>query len=444
MAGGRPQAQGNEVVSSSFFGMRQTRTDLRTGLTEWLKNFRAGTGRPPWMDQTMGSLSAMLSAAQAEERVAAAIPMIALGQDQKALPVLLASAKAEGAQRAAAAEALPWLPSPQRLDLFRQLRAMDLSQQALLAAINALAVIPDSEAEKALWDVLGERQDLATTGEVLSALRTSYFGSSYGTGSQVRPADRAAIITVAKARVAGGTEMQQVVGLILLLATSPADAAEAGKAVYQETKNSDYLRMDGLAVHLLAQSPADSDKDAVAVLQSGATALRRVALLYLATREESLRTLRETLYLNFDNPSLTTVRYTSSPDGTPMPITPTAPAGLAPDVLRPILGDPDRQQAAYAGYLLSLLHEADGFEPLATYWRENGKTDDATRKLVYRAAAALNDDKLTAVLAEVYASYEKQTYYVREFYWTIRGIQGPQILELRKRIRQEIGMDGLR
>ena len=31
-----------------------------------------------------------------------------------------------------------------------------------------------------------------------------------------------------------------------------------------------------------------------------------------------------------------------------------------------------------------------------------------------------------------------------EFYWTIRVMEGPNALRLRKRIRQEVGMDRLR
>jgi hypothetical protein len=33
---------------------------------------------------------------------------------------------------------------------------------------------------------------------------------------------------------------------------------------------------------------------------------------------------------------------------------------------------------------------------------------------------------------------------MREFYWTIRSMHGPEILKLRKKIRDEIGIEQLR
>ena len=33
---------------------------------------------------------------------------------------------------------------------------------------------------------------------------------------------------------------------------------------------------------------------------------------------------------------------------------------------------------------------------------------------------------------------------LKDFYWTIRGMKGPEILEFRKRIRDEIGLQNLR
>ena len=46
------------------------------------------------------------------------------------------------------------------------------------------------------------------------------------------------------------------------------------------------------------------------------------------------------------------------------------------------------------------------------------------------------------VLAEIYKDRDRLD--VRDFYWTIRGMTGPEILAFRKQIRDEIGMDQLR
>ncbi len=61
--------------------------------------------------------------------------------------------------------------------------------------------------------------------------------------------------------------------------------------------------------------------------------------------------------------------------------------------------------------------------------------------MVYRAIAALNDPHSVPVLAEIFKHREEID--VRDFYWTIRTMKGPEILALRKQIRDEVGMDHL-
>jgi hypothetical protein len=93
-------------------------------------------------------------------------------------------------------------------------------------------------------------------------------------------------------------------------------------------------------------------------------------------------------------------------------------------------------------YFLALLGEPRGLPALIQYWREQHAADKSWQRLVYRAIAALNDDAQVPVLDEIYKNHER--YEVREFYWSIRGMTGPQALELRKKIRKEVGMDYLR
>jgi hypothetical protein len=95
------------------------------------------------------------------------------------------------------------------------------------------------------------------------------------------------------------------------------------------------------------------------------------------------------------------------------------------------------------GYLLALMGDRSGMDSLLDYWRNN-REDQSAQRLVYRAAAALRADDMVPVLEEIYAGYAKQPYYVREFYWTIRLIGGEGALKLRKRIRDEVGMQQLR
>ncbi|HOQ88412.1 MAG TPA: hypothetical protein PLQ89_22135, partial [Phycisphaerae bacterium] len=105
---------------------------------------------------------------------------------------------------------------------------------------------------------------------------------------------------------------------------------------------------------------------------------------------------------------------------------------------------PDPRAAARAAYLLATLKDSAGLDTLIRYWREQARDDHAVRRMVYRAITALNDDSRTAVLEEVYRTYAKDDYWLRDFYWTIRSMSGPNVLALRKQIRDEVGMESLR
>jgi hypothetical protein len=57
--------------------------------------------------------------------------------------------------------------------------------------------------------------------------------------------------------------------------------------------------------------------------------------------------------------------------------------------------------------------------------------------LTYRAIAALDDASYLAVLKTIYGKLEG--YEVTQFYWTIRPMTHPALLEFRKKIRAEKG-----
>ena len=97
-----------------------------------------------------------------------------------------------------------------------------------------------------------------------------------------------------------------------------------------------------------------------------------------------------------------------------------------------------------AGYLLALLGEPAGLTPLEKYWRTQAHDDQAWLRRVYAAVAALGDDDKTPLLEEIYQTLRVQgPHYVRDFYWTIRIMEGPLVMRLRKQIRTEIGMANL-
>ncbi len=167
-------------------------------------------------------------------------------------------------------------------------------------------------------------------------------------------------------------------------------------------------------------------------------AMREAAVSFLAMGAGAITTIRDRIYLNTNTPH-DNVTHASG-----QPITVSAPANLPTEPLAQLLTNPDAKLAAMAGYLLAISGSRDGFRTLESYWRGQAHAGDAWRKLMYRAITSLNDDALTPILEEIYGGMEKQAYEMREFYWTIRGMTGPNALALRKRVRDEVGMESLR
>jgi hypothetical protein len=123
------------------------------------------------------------------------------------------------------------------------------------------------------------------------------------------------------------------------------------------------------------------------------------------------------------------------------------PKGLTVELLQPYLAGPDEELAAFAAHLMALLGDSSGMDRLIAHWRHEaaGHGGHAWQKLVYEAIAAGNDPRFVPVLEEIFRSIQKNNpYAIREFYWSIRSMTGPEILKLRKTIRDEVGMDQLR
>ncbi|HCO22453.1 MAG TPA: hypothetical protein DIT97_05095 [Gimesia maris] len=116
--------------------------------------------------------------------------------------------------------------------------------------------------------------------------------------------------------------------------------------------------------------------------------------------------------------------------------------------MKPLLNSDDPQVAAYAGYLLTLLDDPDGLPVLLDYWNHSKTKDLPWARLVYRAIAYKNEISQVPLLTSIYEQQIKPLGYYndipKDYYWTIRIMTGPDILELRKRIRDKYGMDRLR
>lgn len=410
---------------------------------EWLTRFKAGDGRPAWMNDLIEPLEAMLRNDSAEERLSAALPLLALGRDIKALPVLMKVIETEASLTEQAAGALPWLLPADRRRLYDTLVSKDLSTSRVLYIAGGIAGSRDEFSEDLLWGLL-DRED--TTAEqaagVYTVLLQYHLGERFYDASNLPSKTRKHVAAIARSKAEAGPEFQRLVGLVLLATVAPKEAREVARGIYEDQKANGPLRADALQILLLTLSKTKARSAALNAIGDAAAEPRKRALAYLAGDANAMRALRNNQFpLYASLPGMSNL-YSSYGSGSAISVRP--PRGLTVEQIKPLLASPDAETSAYAGYFLVLLGDSAGLDRLVAHWRARDDTDETWRRLVYRAISVLNGDQHVATLREIYGRFDSTDYNLREFYWTIRSMKGEQVRKLRSRIRKEVGMDRLR
>lgn len=404
----------------------------------WLSDFQSPKGGPNWANDVLKPLQKMFASADPQERFAAALPLVALG-DGQAAQSLSGFITGYPGERRQIASALPWLHWDARLALFNQLRTSGADAQMLGTLSEEMAVARNPKLPATLWVLLKEPSaDLSVAGEVEQSMVRAYTGANYWNfqPGTIDDEQRKLIVDACKDMAAHGTANQRLVALALLLSASPSDAGAAAGNLLASGAGGEGLSAAALQILLLSQSRADGVKTAIERL-SGPPALRKIAVAYLAAGQAPLQMIEGQIYLTYMNPDLQFRIFTQ---GQPVEIKP--PPGVTVAMLEPLLADSDAEAAGYAGYLMCVLGDRRGLDPIIHAWQSH-RDDDTWRRLTYRSIAVINDDSLTPTLAQIYGTYQKGEYGMGDFYWTIRIMNGPEILKLRKRIRDEVGMAAL-
>jgi HEAT repeat protein len=399
---------------------------------QWLLGCYAGKGRPKWTSRMVAPLEKMLKADAAKERMAAAAALVPLGKAAIALPVALATVRADRDLIDMAAEILPWLVWQQRMKAFQELCGLAGDGLSRARLIMALAQSPDRRAAEPLWAMLANAK-ASDEGwpAIYAALMVTYLGNQYSP-SNISASDRRDLSKAAKPRAEAGNERQRLVALALLAQAVPDDAAALAARLADDPKLSDSLRNDAFQIELLTRSAPAARKLSLETMHGGNVARKRLAMIYLIHGARELWNLHDGIYLLN---ALNSTIYSSRQSGTP--IVPKPPEGLTLDDVRPLVGDANAEAAACAGYLMALLGDTSGMEPLLQYWRQHNESSSEWKKLVYRAIAVSDDPKYIPVLREIYGKLDQ--YEMSEFYWTIRIMTGSEILAFRKQIRDEVG-----
>jgi hypothetical protein len=232
----------------------------------------------------------------------------------------------------------------------------------------------------------------------------------------------------------------------LLVSLDAAAAEEVARKLMGDSSQDAALRANAFRILLYVLEDDAAQKEAVLALREGSDERQGAALALLARGRGALQQAleegdsdarRADLFDGLD-PFGSQAREAALP---------AVPEGLTADLLRPLVHTGKSQQRADAGYLLCLLGEAEGLPPLVELWKQEGRNDQELTKMLYRSIAALDDSASVPLLAEIYQLLSAKDDVVEQevaaFYWTIRTMTGPEALALRKRIRDEVGIDNL-
>ena len=394
------------------------------------------------MTEMVEPLHGMLQAESPDERHAAALALLPLGGASESLPVLLAAVRTDTKLLERSSEALKWLPAPGRSELFWALLDAAPNDKARSALVGALSTVDDPRDAAVFWKLL-EREEVS--GELLQALeyalRQSCFGERYYDLSSITPRQRKEALAVIEPHVGTGPAAKRLVAILLLAPVAAERAIEETRRLMSDRSLSDGIRLDAFQILLLTHTPADRTQQAIEALSDPDPRRQKIALTFLALGNQSLATLTGSgLDLTF---ALLGDAYFSSHSfgNEGKIIIPEPPRLLEAKHVRPLLISTNPESAAYAGYLLTLFGEPDGLAPLLRHWRTQ-KDNSRLNRLVYRAIAVLDDPQYMPILREIYSRLKDESD-VDEFYWTIRIMSGPEILQFRKRLRKEVGMPNL-
>lgn len=410
---------------------------------EWATAMRKGA--PPWILKSRPIFAAALKSTDAGERFVAAALEMALG-DAEAAPAVAAEAiEKDSSHMQQAAQLIGWLPRSKQLGFFESLHARSHTIDGTLTLLD-IAGGEKLAVQAHVWKLA---ESGALKGEhgnaFIQAVRSVYqfpdpnqsrHRRTYNPDPNKPVAPPAEVKERFKTFLESGSDDIKIIMLGLLTVISSDEALAAARAAFADPAVAPAYRRDMAQIEILLAPHAEGTKRAVELLSDRDPAVRRLALEKIGSdfSQFPFGLVRQT-YFNVNQQQ----HYSSYRDVT----FPRLPAKLDLAALRRFLTDDQPDSVALAAFLLVAAEDPDGWEPLYRVYKAH-PDDWNTIKLVYTAIAILGDDSKTPILEEIAGRIAKDnTYIYRPFYWTIRVIDGPNVLNLRKRIRQDVGMKNL-
>lgn len=411
---------------------------------QWLLDFQEGKNRPEWAEGLAERLEPLLRAESPEERLAATVLLVPLGKAEETVPLLLETLREKPEFFATFAKVIPWLTREKRVEVFQQWRSgYDASPEELGRFLEKMIAPPDRRFEPLLWDILdGDDVSIELVSVAIETLGPLYLTGRFAYRYSNTPPPnsvRDALAASLEERTKTGNENQRLVALATLIPLNAERAGEIAATLEADSTLSDEFRRDMFQIRLLTLTGEKQASElAVETLKRNDPLRSKMVLQKLVSEPYTLQILRGRIYLQL--PSDFTTSFSSDRKK------PTVPKGIDLETLKPLLESDNEEIAAYAGYFAVLLGDAAGMEPLLKFRQKIARSSEdidveLVNGLTYRAIAALNDPQYIPILREIYSGLEGSD--VSDFYWSIRGMTGPEILKLRKEIRTEHGVNNL-
>ncbi len=435
----KTEKQSAEAAAAVAAGKTQPAADDVSQYDHWLASYQSGAGRPAWADKIMPRLTAMTKAETPAERSAAALLQLALGQRGESLDILKAASRANSDLAEKSAFAFPWLPYDQRRDLFEDLWKLAEKRPANFAElVSGLGSIKDARNDELFWTHL-HRQEVPNDAfaAFYYALQDENHRYSSDQVSPIAPKKLADL----QSRIAAGGEQEKRLALLLIVSQDFEAAATEANKVLADEHSSQQLQAFAFQVLLCSQTQSAGESSAAKSLASPNAARRQLAIGLLVNGVDAVE--RFTEYGIYVSAHASAERSRSFDDNLPIRVPP-RPKYLTLEAVRPLLQDPDPDVSAMAGYLLCSLGDSSGLPLLIKRWEDAPDDPHRWDVLVFRAIAVLDDDRQLPVLERLYHQYAENSSAISEFYWTIRLMKGPQILQFRAKIRREVGVNNLK
>ena len=400
----------------------------------------------------LAGMRPMLHAKDVEERFAALLTTAVLGDTELALPGIEEVVAAEPRFVGETAGILPFLAWSEREELFEQLSMQPLDADDWSSLFHALFADAPADAESRLWAVFdGDARVLGAPSNVLSAI-LDFYEISGGLWSDYGQPPPAAVIarveTAARRLLAGAAPGRRAMGLILLARVKRKEGFAEARKLAEDADSALPAELRRAAIEMLL---ADRSKEAEAHIATHVgnadPLIRRAAFAGVLARytetnmSPAMHVGDQAVWVQFLSSSPGVAPWTrAEPAANAAWEPPALPAALTADLVRPFFGDDDPQTRAGASYLLALMGDDIGLVNLLDTWRANREEEQGALRLA-RAISALGDDRNVRYLREMYESMAEQDRDRRAgaLYQSIRRMKGPEAVELRTRMRKEVG-----